>query len=159
VQTREDDMDRTSERIEELRRGFEAQPSVQAIGATLRSLSVGRAEVELVVSRSLLVNGDLPPGMFVQGGYLIGVLPNFAGVYAAMTLSQGHALLVDTRGAIKSSTVMGERIVAKASAVREGRTITVTWQVESADTGATKSLGTFVYRLKKSESPDREESR
>lgn len=147
-------MDRTSERIEELRRGFEAQPSVQAIGATLRNISAGYAEVELVVSHNLLVNGDLPPEMFVQGGYLIGVLPNFAGVYAAMTLSNGHALLIEAQGSIRNPAVMGERIVAKASAVRDGRAITVTWQVESADTGTLKSSGTFVYRLKKSETLD-----
>ncbi len=144
-------MEDPERRIEALRCGFELHPSVRAIGARLVVLSSGYAEVELTVSENLLVNGDLPPGAFVQGGYLIGVLPNFAGVCAAMTLSAGHALLVESYGTIASAAVNGERLVASASAERKGRNISVSWQVESAETRQPKSAGHFKYRLKKSE--------
>lgn len=147
-------MESGNTRIEELRASFLEQPSARAIGAVLTMLSVGYAEVEVTVSEELLVNGDLPPGQFVQGGYLIGVLPNFAGVYAAMTLSAGHALLIWSEATVRKPAVRGERLRASARAERKDREVVVSWQVESI-TGETKSVGSFKYRLKRSESvPD-----
>lgn len=140
-------------RISELRESFLNQPSAKAIGASLAALSKGYAEIEVTISEDMLVNGDLPSKRFAQGGFLMGVLPNFAGVYAAMTLSRGHALLVGASDVkIERPAISGERLRASAVAERNGLVIAVSWQVESAETEEVKSAGCFRYRLKSSES-------
>ncbi|MEK7608329.1 MAG: hypothetical protein AAB495_02015 [Patescibacteria group bacterium] len=145
----------TEKRLADLRAGFSRHPSVVAGDASLQALSEGYAEIEMVVSENMLVVGDLPPGLFAQGGFVIGVLPNFAGVYAAMTLIQGHALLVAVDGVrVMRPSLAGEKLRASAHAERDPKNndnISVSWTVESVEGGEVKAVGYFTYRTKRSD--------
>ena len=139
-----------NKRLAELVLDFPRHPAAQDTGAEINFLDEGYAEIRFEVTEKFLVRCDAAPGMIVQGGYTMGVFPDFAAVLAAMTLSKGHALLVSGNFVIPAKATIGETLIAKARAERKKRNIVVSWSVENMEEEV-KAKGTYYFRLAKSE--------
>lgn len=145
--------------LKTLAKNFYENESVQYTGIVLTDLREGYARVSVLAKKEFLVNCDMPPGRIVQGGFTAGVIPDFAGVLAAMTLTRGgHAALVSISFALTAKVVEGESIVAEAYAVRSKnleRTIEVECTVRNSE-GEEKAKGKMTFReAKRSEKCDK----
>lgn len=136
----------SNERIEQLRASFPLHDAAVFMQATLEELEVGRAVVRMPAREELMMNADMAPGRIMQGGFFAGVLPDFACVYAAMTLSEGHTVLVGLDVRLKNKVLETEMIVARAKATRiDERNIEVVCDVSNTE-GELKATGKLWFR-------------
>jgi acyl-coenzyme A thioesterase PaaI-like protein len=140
------------QRIDSLKQSFNTHPAVNFLGVNLISLSLvnslGSAMVRTIAKGELMVHSDLKAGLIVQGG-LSFAIANFAGVYAAMVLTEIHTPLVRVQeieylGPIKQNDVV--TAVATAEKIDEVM-IRVTFDV--VVDSESKLKGTLYYRDKK----------
>jgi uncharacterized protein (TIGR00369 family) len=119
--------------VARIRASFERQQMMQTIGATLETVTPGRAEI------SLPFRADLTQ----QHGYLhagvVATIADSACGYAAYTLmpADGSVLTVEYKINLLAPA-RGDRFVARATVIRPGRTLTVAQADVFACTGDTE---------------------
>jgi acyl-coenzyme A thioesterase PaaI-like protein len=144
-------MDARLERIDYLKKSFDAHPAVELLGAKLEILTmlydnVSYALVKAVAKPEFLVHTDLKPGLIVQGGLSFSIA-NFAGVYAAMVHTEKHTPLVSVNQIMFHGKITeGEEMFAHATANRKDDLyIFVTFSILDKD-GSRKLSGNAYYR-------------
>ncbi len=105
------------DRIEELKRNFEAEPLGRLLGATLTDVGGGRAVVSAPARSEVLI---ARVGI-VQGG-IIAAVADYAGVYAAMSaIPAGHTPCAGISISFFRPVKGGETIEARAAVSGETR--------------------------------------
>lgn len=103
-----------------MRESFERQSVMATIGARLIRIAPGELSIELAFRQDLTQQDG-----FVHAGIVATILDSACG-YAAMTLvPAGARVLTVEFKANFLAPARGERVVARASVVRSGRTLTV----------------------------------
>ena len=104
-----------------VRASFGRQKAMALIGASLTTVEAGRCEIELPFRDDLTQQKG-----FVHGG-IIGMIADSACGYAAYTLMPAHASLVTVEYKINVlAPGRGERLVARGTVIRPGRTLSIT---------------------------------
>lgn len=104
-----------------VRASFGRQKAMVLIGAALTTVEPGRCEIELPFRDDLTQQKG-----FVHGG-IIGMIADSACGYAAYTLMPAHASLVTVEYKINVlAPGRGEKLVARGSVIRPGRTLSIT---------------------------------
>jgi uncharacterized protein (TIGR00369 family) len=113
-----------------VRDSFARQPAMAHIGARLVAVEAGRVEIELAHDPRLTQQHG-----FIHGG-IVGLLIDNACGYAAFSLFPADAAPLSVEYKVNLvAPADGERLVARASVLRSGRTLTVC----SCEVTATKS--------------------
>lgn len=104
-----------------VRASFGRQKAMALIGAALTSVEPGRCEIALPFRDDLTQQKG-----FVHGG-IIGMIADSACGYAAYTLMPAHASLVTVEYKINVlAPGRGERLIARGTVIRPGRTLSIT---------------------------------
>ncbi len=102
------------ERVESLKLRFATEPLAAKLGMRLEALMAGYSLVSYTATADDCVTNDAGVGI-VQGGVLIGILADFAAVYAAMSaIPAGHTPLMSGGFSFQRPTLAGERVSAEA---------------------------------------------
>lgn len=103
-----------------VRASFAGQAFMTTIGASLLSVTPGTVEIELPFRQDLTQHNG-----FLHAGVLATILDNACG-FAAYTLMPPMAEVLSIEFKINMlSPAIGDRLIAKGSVVRAGRTVTV----------------------------------
>ena len=104
-----------------VRASFGRQKAMALIGAALTAVEPGRCEIALPFRDDLTQQKG-----FVHGG-IIGMIADSACGYAAYTLMPAHASLVTVEYKINVlAPGRGERLIARGTVIRPGRTLSIT---------------------------------
>jgi uncharacterized protein (TIGR00369 family) len=101
------------------RKGFQQQPLMKTIGATLTKLEKGLCEIELPFQTSLTQQNG-----FLHAGIATTLMDNSAGIAALSTMKPGHGVLTISFTVNLLSPALGEKFIAKGIVMRAGNTIT-----------------------------------
>ena len=122
------------EQQERVRSSFAKQGLMTTLGATLGSVSPGR--VEIALSPHLAISQQHG---FVHAG-AVGAIADTAAGYAALSQMPADTGVLTTEFKINFlAPAAGERIVARGSVVKAGRTLTLVQTEVFANTGGQKS--------------------
>lgn len=103
-----------------VRESFAGQAFMTTIGASLLSVTPGAVDIELPFRQDLTQHSG-----FLHAGVLATVLDNACG-FAAYTLMPPEAEVLSIEFKINMlSPAIGDRLIAKGSVIRAGRTVTV----------------------------------
>jgi uncharacterized protein (TIGR00369 family) len=113
-----------------VRSSFEKQKFMATIGARLTRVEPGKVDIELAMRDDLVQQHG-----FLHAGVLASAADSACG-YAALSLMPAGAAVLSVEFKINMlAPAAGDRIVARGSVIRAGRTITVCWGEVAAFTG------------------------
>src|SRR3989344_5178247 len=116
-------METSAPRLEYLKQRFAKEPLATKCGMTLEKLESGFASVTYIADSDECVTNDNNQNI-VQGGVLIGILADFAAVYAAMSsISGGHTPLMFGSFSLQRPTLEGEIVSAEARVFNTSRQV------------------------------------
>jgi uncharacterized protein (TIGR00369 family) len=103
-----------------VRDSFARQSAMRLIGATLTEVAPGAVTIELPVRDDLTQQHK-----YVHGG-IVGMIADSAGGYAAFTLMPAEASVLTVEYKINMlAPAAGERLVARGSVLKPGRTLSI----------------------------------
>jgi uncharacterized protein (TIGR00369 family) len=116
-----------------VRASFGKQTIMETIGARLTHVAPGETEIVL----------DISPGILQQHGFvhagIVATIADSAAGYAGLTLMPPGAGVLTAEFKINlMAPAAGERLIARGSVVKAGRTLTVAQAVVFAQTGETR---------------------
>jgi uncharacterized protein (TIGR00369 family) len=118
-----------------VRSSFEKQKFMATIGARLTRVEPGKVDIELAMREDLVQQHG-----FLHAGVLASAADSACG-YAALSLMPAGAAVLSVEFKINMlAPAAGDRIVARGSVIRAGRTITVCWGEVAAFTGADEKV-------------------
>jgi uncharacterized protein (TIGR00369 family) len=107
-----------------VRESFASQRVMETIGARLARVEPGEVEIELAYDQRLTQQTG-----FLHAGVVTAVLDSACGYAAYSLMEPGSEVLSIEFKVNLLAPAVGEKLVARASVVRAGRTITVCWGV------------------------------
>ena len=118
-----------------VRNSFERQKFMATIGARLTRVEPGKVDIELQTRDDLVQQHG-----FLHAGVLASAADSACG-YAALSLMPAGAAVLSVEFKINMlAPAAGDRIVARGSVIRAGRTVTVCWGEVAAFTGSDEKL-------------------
>jgi len=132
-------------RLEYLRQRFTQEPLANRFCMYLRKLEEGVASIAYTAGPRDCVMNDKNQGI-VQGGVLVGILADFAAVYAAMSsIPDGHTPLMSGGFSLQRPTLMAETVYVEAKVFNKSRqVISVAVRIATID-GKLKCEGTYHF--------------
>ena len=135
--------------MNKVRESFSRQTFMKFIGAELKSIEEGYCEIELNYNKNLTQQHG-----FFHAGVVSSVADNAAG-YAAFSLMNENSSVLTVEFKINlMSPAEGERLVAKASVIKKGRTLTIcrseVYSVENEEEKYCASAQLTIMELKNS---------
>ena len=110
-------------RLECLRQRFNEEPLANRFGMFLREFREGFASVVYTADKDECVINDSSQSI-VQGGVLVGILADFAAVYATMSsIPSGHTPLMSGGFSFQRPTLVDEVVCAEAEVFNVGKQI------------------------------------
>jgi uncharacterized protein (TIGR00369 family) len=126
---------RDSDYESRVRNSFDRQRFMTTIGARLTRVDPGKVDIELATRDDLVQQHG-----FLHAGVLASAADSACG-YAALSLMPRGAAVLSVEFKINMlSPAAGDRIVARGSVLRAGRTVTVCWGEVAAFTGDSEKL-------------------
>jgi uncharacterized protein (TIGR00369 family) len=118
-----------------VRDSFDKQKFMATIGARLARVEPGKVDIELAARDDLVQQHG-----FIHAGVLASAADSACG-YAALSLMPAGAAVLSIEFKINMlAPAAGDRIVARGSVLRAGRTVTVCWGEVAAYTGDNEKL-------------------
>lgn len=126
-----------------VRASFDKQRFMATLGARLGRVAPGQVDIELTPREDLVQQHG-----FLHAGVLASIADSACG-YAALSLMPPGAAVLSIEFKINMlAPAAGDRIVARGSVIRAGRTVTVCWgEVVSCSAGAEKTVATMVATM------------
>lgn len=126
-----------------IRESFEKQRFMETIGARLSRVEPGEVDIELAAREDLVQQHG-----FLHAGVLASAADSACG-YAALSLMPRGAAVLSVEFKINMlAPASGDRIIARGSVLRAGRTVTVCWgEVIAMTGGAEKLVATMVATM------------
>jgi uncharacterized protein (TIGR00369 family) len=124
-----------SDHEERVRASFARQGLMRTIGATLGEISPGMVEILLVPSPAISQQHG-----FVHAGAVTAIADSAAGYAALSLMPEGRGVLSVEYKINLLAPAIGDRIVARGSVVRAGRTLTVAQANVFAETDGDERL-------------------
>jgi uncharacterized protein (TIGR00369 family) len=126
-----------------VRNSFERQKFMATIGARLTRVEPGKVDIELQARDDLVQQHG-----FLHAGVLASAADSACG-YAALSLMPAGAAVLSVEFKINMlAPAAGDRIVARGSVIRAGRTVTVCWgEVAAFNGGDEKLVATMVATM------------